>query len=147
MYYNVITNFSTESTQEKPLYFDKKIANVIGAILSSSLFWWYQQVYSDNLHIKSPEIELFPIPIENLDQQLIKQIEKSYTKYLQDIQKNIIEHKTTEYVHVDSYKEYKIRYSKPLIDLIDDLICPLYELTDEEKDFIKNYEITFRIDE
>jgi hypothetical protein len=147
MYYNVITNYATKSTKEKPLYFDNKIADIIGAILSSNLFWWYQQVYSNNLDLKSYEIESFPIPIEKLKPNIIAQIEKLYAKYLRDIQKNIIEHKTAEYVNVDSYKEYKIRYSKPLIDLIDNTICPLYGLTDEELNFIKNYELTFRVDE
>jgi hypothetical protein len=147
MYYNVITNYSTESTKEKPLYFDKKIANIIGAILSSNLFWWYQQVYSNNLDLKSYEIESFPIPVENLKPEIVKQIEKCYARYLRDIQKNIVGHQTTEYVNVDSYKEYKIRYSKYLIDVIDDLVAPLYGLTDKELDFIKNYEIKFRVDE
>ncbi|MDR2755139.1 MAG: N-6 DNA methylase [Planctomycetaceae bacterium] len=147
MYYNVITNYPTKSTKEKPLYFDKKIADTIGAILSSNLFWWYQQVYSNNLDLKSYEIESFPIPVENLNQKIIKQIEKCYNNYLHDIQKNIVDHQTTEYVHVDSYKEYKIRYSKLLIDLIDDAICPLYGLNNKECDFIKNYEIAFRVDE
>ncbi|MDR0705086.1 MAG: N-6 DNA methylase, partial [Planctomycetaceae bacterium] len=145
MYYNVITNYSTESTQEKALYFDAKIAEVVGAVLSSNLFWWYQQVYSDNLHIKVTEIESFPIPVENLKPKIIEQIEKLFAQYLRDIQKNIVEHKTTEYVNVNSYKEYKIRYSKRLIDLIDDVICPLYGLTDKERDFIKNYELSFRV--
>jgi hypothetical protein len=147
MYYNVITNYSTESTKEKSLYFDNKIANAIGAILSSNLFWWYQQVYSNNLDLKSYEIESFPIPVENFNPELIKQIEKCYTQYLRNIEKNIVEHQTAEYVKVDSYKEYKIRYSKCRINLIDDLICPLYGLADKELDFIKNYEIKFRVDE
>ncbi|MDR1478631.1 MAG: hypothetical protein LBJ00_06780 [Planctomycetaceae bacterium] len=127
--------------------FDTKISNIIGAILSSNLFWWYQQVYSNNLDLKSYEIESFPIPVKNLEPEVLRQIEKLYAKYLRDIQKNIIEHKTAEYVKVDSYNEYKIRYSKPLIDLIDDTICPLYGLTQEEIEFIKNYELTFRVDE
>jgi hypothetical protein len=58
----------------------------------------------------------------------------------------VVRHSSTTYANIDSYKEYKIRYSKPLIDQIDDLICPLYALTDEETEFIKNYEIEFRID-
>jgi hypothetical protein len=48
---------------------------------------------------------------------------------------------------VAKFKQYKIRYSKTLIDEIDDLIAPLYGLTNEERDFIKNYEIKFRVDE
>ena len=42
-------------------------------------------------------------------------------------------------------KEYKIVRSKTIIDEIDDYICPLYGLTEEETDFIKNYELEFRL--
>ena len=52
-YYNVITNYATESTKEKPLCLGKKVVNIIGAVLSSNLFWWYQQVYSNSLDLKA----------------------------------------------------------------------------------------------
>lgn len=35
--------------------------------------------------------------------------------------------------------------SKAIIDEIDDYICPLYGLTKTETDFIKNYELEFRL--
>jgi hypothetical protein len=146
MYFNVITNYPTGSTKEKPLCFDKNIANVIGAILSSDLFFWYQQVYSNNLDLKSYEIESFPIPAAQLTPQVSKEIEKVYALYLADIEKNAIVHQSAAYT-VDSFKEYKIRKSKRLIDQLDDLICPLYGLTAEETAFIKNYEIAFRVEE
>ncbi|MDR3232128.1 MAG: Eco57I restriction-modification methylase domain-containing protein, partial [Planctomycetaceae bacterium] len=146
LYFNVITNYPSGSTKEKPVYFDKKMANVIGAVLSSSLFWWYQQVYTNNLDLKSFEIESFPIPAAKLTPAVIRKIGYLYEKYLKDIERHVVEHETQEYKHVTQYKEYKIRYSKPLIDAIDGVICPLYGLTDEETEFIKNYEIEFRID-
>ena len=146
-YYKIVTNYSTESTKEKIIFFDKKIADCIGAILSSSLLWWYNQVYTRYPDWKTSEIESFPIPIEKLTPAVIKKIETLYAKYLRDIQKNVREHKTEAYKNVNSFKEYKIRYSKSIIDEIDDIICPLYGLADEERDFIKNYEIKFRIDE
>ena len=146
-YFNVITNQPTGSTQEKSLCFDKKLTNVIGAILSSHLFYWYQQVYYDNLHIKSYEIESFPIPVESLTAPVRRKIEKLYERYLQDIERHVIEHETKEYKHVTRYKEYKIRYSKILIDAMDDVICPLYGLTEKELEFIMNYELHFRLDE
>jgi tRNA1(Val) A37 N6-methylase TrmN6 len=146
-YYKIITNFSTESTKEKILFFDKKIADCIGAILSSNLLWWYNQVYTRYPDWKTSEIESFPIPVDKLTPKIIVKIEKLYTEYLCDIQKNVKEHRTTAYANVKSFKEYKIRYSKYLIDTIDDLIAPLYGLTDKERDFIKNYEIKFRVDE
>lgn len=46
---------------------------------------------------------------------------------------------------VDTFKEYKIGNSNPIVDQIDDLICPLYGLTPEETEFIKAYEIEFRL--
>ncbi|MDR3181572.1 MAG: N-6 DNA methylase [Planctomycetaceae bacterium] len=146
-YYKIVTNFSTESTKEKILLFDKNIADCIGAILSSSLLWWYNQVYTRYPDWKTSEIESFPIPIDKLTTAVIKKIKTLYAKYLRDIQKNVREHQTEAYKNINSFKEFKIRYSKLLIDEIDDMICPLYGLTDEERDFIKNYEIKFRIDE
>jgi hypothetical protein len=146
MYYNVITNYSTGSTQEKQVVLDKNISDTVGAILSSDLFFWYQQVYSDNLHLKSYEIDSFTIPVAQLNPVRIAEIEKIYIEYLQDIEKNAINHATSSYININSFKEYKIRKSKHLIDRIDNLICPLYGLTKIEMEFIKNYEIEFRLD-
>jgi type I restriction-modification system DNA methylase subunit len=147
MYYNVITNKTMGSTKEKSLYLDKRFTDVIGAVLSSSLFWWYQQVYSNGLELKSYEIESLPIPVKRLTPAVRRKIESLYKKYLRNIERHVIEHETEEYKHVTKYKEYKIRYSKALIDAMDDVICPLYGLTEEECEFIKNYELRFRIDE
>ncbi|WP_297285076.1 Eco57I restriction-modification methylase domain-containing protein [uncultured Brachyspira sp.] len=145
-YFKVITNYSTtKAGSEKVIYFDKKIANTIGAILSSNLYFWYYQIFSDNLNMKKYEIESFKIPIDELDNDKIKYIEKLYSKYLEDIEKNVIIHEKTNYKNINSFKEYKIRMSKNIIDEIDDFICPLYKLTKEETDFIKNYEIKYRM--
>lgn len=48
-YFKVVTNYPTGSTKEKPLYFQKRISNAIGCILSSSLAFWFYQIYSNNL--------------------------------------------------------------------------------------------------
>jgi len=146
-YFNIITNYSTESTKEKILFFQNNIGNSIGAFLSSNLFYWYQQVYSNTLDLKSFEIESFTIPLNKLTKSSISSIEAIYRIYLDDIEKNKLNHKTDSYVNTDTYKEYKIRKSKHFIDQIDDIICPLYGLTIEETEFIKNYEIEFRLSE
>lgn len=144
-YYKVVTNYSTGSTKEKPIYFDKKIADSIGAILSSNLYFWFYQIYSNNLDLKSYEIESFGIPIEKLTDEIIEQLEKIYSLYLNDIERNAIIRKTEKYANIESFKEYKIGKSKYLIDQIDELIAPLYGLNKEELDFVKNYEIQFRL--
>jgi hypothetical protein len=144
-YFNVITNYPTGSTKEKPIYFEKEISNIIGGILSSNLFYFWQQVYSNGIDLKSYEIEQFTLPINNIDAITYKKLDSLYESYLIDIEKNAKIIQSPNYANINSFKEYKIRKSKHLIDKIDDIIAPLYGLTDEELHFIKNYEIQFRL--
>ena len=146
-YFKVITNYSNNSSAERTLYFDKKIANAIGCILSSNLSFWFYQIYSDNLNWKNYEINEFRIP--NLCDNNINVLNTIYYRYLADIEQNAnirISSGTSSY-NVSSFKEYKIGRSKTIIDEIDDYIGPLYGLTSEEIEFIKNYEIEFRMSE
>lgn len=146
-YYKVITNYPTGSTKEKPLYFEAQIANTVGAIMSSNLFFWFYQIYSNNLDLKSYEINSFPIPIERLNDSITTNIVDAYYKYLIDIEKNANIRQTSRYANISDFKEYKIGRSKHLIDRIDDLICPLYGLSFQETTFLKNYELLFRLNE
>lgn len=144
-YFKVVTNYSTGSAKEKPIVLDEQYANALGCILSSSLSFWYYQIYSNNLDWKSCEIESTPIP--PLSDDTIERLNKLYVKYLENIEKNANKRTTSEgsSYTVDTFKEYKIGKSKSIIDQIDELICPLYGLTSEETEFIKNYEIEFRL--
>lgn len=144
-YFKVVTNYSTGSSKEKTIFMENKYANVLGCILSSNLSFWYYQIYSNNLDWKSCEIENTPIP--PLNDETIEKLNELYEKYLTDIEANANSRKTSEgsTYTVDSFKEYKIGKSKAIIDQIDDLICPLYGLNQEETKFIKNYEIEFRL--
>ena len=144
-YFKVVTNYPTGSTKEKPLYFQKRLTNAIGCILSSSLAFWFYQIYSNNLDWKTYEIENFTIP--QLSSENIIYLDKLYSRYLIDIEAkaNIRTTSGESTYNVDSFKEYKIVRSKSIIDEVDDYICPLYGLTQEECDFIKNYELEFRL--
>ncbi len=54
--------------------------------------------------------------------------------------------KKVSYAHISEYTEYYARYSKHIIDKIDLAIKDAYGLTDEEINFIINYDIRFRTD-
>ena len=144
-YFKVVTNYSNGSSAERIIYFNNKIANSIGCILSSSLSFWFYQIYSDNLNWKNYEISEFRLP--PLTDDNITRLNKLYNQYLNDIEENanIRMSSGTSSYNVSSFKEYKIGKSKSIIDCIDDYIGPLYGLTKEEITFIKNYEIEFRM--
>ena len=94
---------------------------------------------------KSCEISSFPLPPFN--DKVVEKLNNLYAEYLEDIEQNANVRTTsgTSSYNVSSFKEYKIGRSKAIIDKIDDFICPLYGLTQEEIEFIKNYEIEFRM--
>ena len=145
-YFKVVTNYSNGSSAERCIYFsNSKLANSVGCILSSNLSFWFYQIFSDNLNWKSYEIENFTIP--NLSDIDLTYLNDLYDKYLKDIERNanIRESTGVSSYNVDSFKEYKIVRSKSIIDEIDDYIGPLYGLTQDEIEFIKNYELEFRM--
>lgn len=94
---------------------------------------------------KSNELLSFTIP--SLSKDDIQMLEKIYRDYVKDIEKNKNTGATIEgsKYKVDTFGEYKIVKSKSIIDRIDDYIGPLYGLTPEEIEFIKNYELEFRM--
>jgi len=146
-YFKVFTNYPTNSTAEKSLNLNKDYKNLFGAILSSNLFFWYYQIFSDNHNLKLYDISGFPFPKDKFSTKSIKEIEIIFDEYLKDIEKNAVIHTNSNYKNIDSFKEYKIGKSKHLIDKIDDLIRNAYNLSKEEQEFIKNYEIEFRLQE
>lgn len=146
-YFNVVTNYPTDSTQEKAIYFKQGVGNSIGLILSSTLFWFYQQAYTDGLHLKSYEIESFRVP--QIADSNLEIIDDLYSKYLEDIERKAITHQTSEKnsYKVSSFKEYKLQRSIELIGKIDDLVCALYDLDENETAYIKNYELQYRLND
>lgn len=144
-YFNVITDYSTHTSAEKSV--NVKYTRQIGLCLSSTIFWFYQQVYTDGLNLKSYEIESFPLPdFTCIPLPVLEQMDELYSKYLQDIESkaNIRMSSGNSSYNVSQFKEYKIVRSLEIIRQIDDIVCPLYGLSKEQTEYIKNYEIEYR---
>lgn len=148
-YFNVITTYPNYTSTEKYIKVIPKYVNVIACILSTNLFWFYTQVYGDILSLKVNELLWFPIPdLYNLD-FTTNEINSLYNNYLKDIENNAKIKKVSEKssYKMSKFKEYKIRNSKPLIDKMDDLIGVIYSLNACEINYIKNYEMKYRLPE
>lgn len=145
-YFNVVTDYTTNTSAEKNIKVE--YTKQIGLCLSSTIFWFYQQVFTDGLNLKSTEIKSFPLPdFSKLNKKTLEEMSELYQRYLADIEAkaNVRTTSGNSSYNVTSFKEYKIVRSKAIIDEIDDYICPLYGLTQKETDFIKNYELDFRL--
>ncbi len=135
-YYNLFTTYSTHSNKENSFSVNKAHHEIVASVLSSNLFYWFQQVYSNGLDLKQSELEFFPIPEKLLAEKHVE-IMQNYQQYLTDIEKN-------SRLFSTGTKEYRIGLSKHYIDAIDRLIAPYYGLDPDECEFIINYEIDFR---
>jgi hypothetical protein len=122
---------------------EQKQTKQIITLLSSNTFWWWYTVTSNLRDLNPYDIQSFPVPENTLfDNSLGKLGEK----YIRDIDRNSLmlvrEQKQTGRTETQSFK---IQKSKHIIDEIDRVLAKHYGFTDEELDFIINYDIKYRM--
>jgi hypothetical protein len=113
-----------------------------GCLLNSTLFYWYYSAYSDCEHINDELIRDFPInPAVDADDWV------NIQKRLAESQKHFAIRKTilTKQGHKIEYDEMNGPVSKSIIDEIDRVLAEHYGFTEEELDFIINYDIKYRM--
>lgn len=135
------------STHVKPIYVrQKKDIDVVIAALNSSLFCWYNVLCSNCRDLTLREINSFPLKIDAISPSLKEHLSTLKTRLMKDFQKNAcrkecVYKKTGKVV----YDEYYPKLSKPIIDEIDKVLAKHYGFTEEELDFIINYDIKYRM--
>jgi hypothetical protein len=135
------------STQIKKISLkNNEDSNVLVAIINSSLFYWWFVLLSDCRHLNLREIESFPIGLDTMNQESKRKLYKLSESLMEDYESNKVRkechYKTTGKV---KYDEYYPRLSKPIIDEIDKVLAEHYGFTEEELDYIINYDIKYRM--
>ena len=153
LYWKVFTDFapafrvngqSGKSSAEKSFSVENhEILRPIIAVLSSDLFWWWYTISSDCRNLSSSDIQNFPLPKSALyDQRLVE----LGNMYLEDLQRNsIMQVRVQKQSGRIETQQFKIQKSKHIIDEIDRILAKHYGFTDEELDFIINYDIKYRM--
>jgi hypothetical protein len=138
----LLNGFNSESLSNKTAYFLKKEqAEYFMASFNSNLFWWYYAVNFDMFNLKDYMIFNF-----RLDYTENKDLIKLANNLEKDLDNNKLELTTNSSTRgiVKSFV-YKKRLSKPIIDEIDKVLAKHYGFTEEELDFIINYDIKYRM--
>lgn len=131
---------------EKAISIDSKYGNnAIGAIVSSSLFYWNYIAYTDCRNLQKTFIDNFHVfdDIQIGCTDLIPYGEKLFENYESNKYTKSTHYKTTGNDVI--YDEYYPKKSKRYIDEIDKVLARHYGFTDEELDFIINYDIKYRM--
>ena len=135
------------STQVKSLQLTTKLnASVTAAALNSSLFYWWYVILSDCRHLNLREIRSFAIGINEMKVQIKQSLSQISDDLMTDL-KHHAQRKETYYKTTGTvvYDEFYPRRSKSVIDKIDRVLAEHYGFTDEELDFIINYDIKYRM--
>ncbi|MBN2548714.1 MAG: hypothetical protein JXB15_06135 [Anaerolineales bacterium] len=121
-------------------------ALAIVAILNSSLFYWWFILLSDCRDLNMREIKFFPVGLHQMTLEHKQMLGELAIMLMADMKSHAKRkeafYKTTGQVR---YDEFYPRYSKSIIDRIDEVLSSHYGLTKEETDFIVNYDIKYRL--
>ena len=133
------------SGQCKTVYVDEDVVtpSAMQALLSSSTFFFYYQVFSDCQQINAREFGNFKI---DFDRKIVADLDRLGKCLSEDQKKNSVVMKRAYKSGAVLDKEYfYISKSKGLIDEIDESIARHYGFSSEELDFCQNYDIKYRM--
>ncbi len=116
-----------------------KAERSIHCILSSTTFFIRWLSFSDCYHLNRPEVLTFPMSQNDTLDSLSQELEEDMGA---NSIRRVYHYKTTGRVE---YDEFYLKLSKPIIDKIDRVLAEHYGFTDEELDFIINYDIKYRM--
>lgn len=143
-YWIIFSNngFGTESLSNKVANFSsKEQACYFMAAFNSNLFWWYYALNFDMFNLKDYMIFGF-----RLDYKEDKKLSNIAHLLDDDLIKNRQEQSVNRAtLGSGSTFVYRKKLSKPIIDEIDELLAKHYGFTEEELDFIINYDIKYRM--
>ena len=116
---------------------DRRIAY---CFVNSSLFYYIWVITSDCWHVTNSDLKTIKFNYLKLSKKQIEELIALSKELEEDLEKNKvrINSKQTEF-------EYKHKYSKDIIDKIDDVLCLNCGFDKKEIDFIKNYTLKYRL--
>ncbi len=155
-YWKVFTTFQPRfilngeqsvSSRENYLYFKTiEERDMAVALLSSTLFYWYFILTTNGRDLNPSDLKEFPISLSDIKEQERYQLIMLTNQLMDDYRLHKREKKKVSALTGNiTYEEFYPRESKPIIDEIDRILAQHYNFTDQELDFIINYDIKYRI--
>lgn len=136
-----------EPSELKELCFgNEEDRDVFLALLNSSLFYWLLTVYSDCRNLNRRDIGAVRFDLSRAGSRRIQTLMRLARSLMEDIKRNskVLSMKYKKLGELRIQCTYP-KFSKPIIDQIDAALAEHYGFTDEELDFIINYDIKYRM--
>lgn len=118
--------------------------NVANALYNSTLFYWFWRLNGDGFHCGYGDVFKFPMG-EEWSGLPKKEMEAQNSKLMNGYRSSSEEKSINTKGGEITFEELSPKLSKPIIDEIDKILAEHYGFTDEELDFIINYDIKYRL--
>jgi hypothetical protein len=118
-------------------------ADIMCSILNSSIFYFHFKLISNCRDFGPKELRTFCVP--QLNQQAISKLAEIGAELGRSLRENAKRSKREYSSGIVEYEEYFPQLSKQAIDRIDEVLGECYGFTQEELDFVINYDIKYRL--
>ena len=154
-YWKIITDFQPKfylngkrdvSSRESYLFFESKdILKLSVSVLNSTLYYWYYIMHSDARTNNPSDLKEYPIDYSLFSGESKAKLLKLCDTLMNDLNKNSVMQLANYRTGKVKFQQFFTQFSKPIIDEIDKVLANHYGFTEEELDFIINYDIKYRM--
>lgn len=118
-------------------------ASALLAVYSSSLFWWYFSVFTDNRNVNRRDLAAFPLP--DLDTRMHLELAALGVELMGAL-RECAEVRTCSYRSVGTIRNTYFRQAatRPVLDRIDRMLAQAYGLDEQQLAFVLAFERDFR---
>jgi hypothetical protein len=116
--------------------------------MNSSLFYWFFIISSNCRDLTVREIENFPLDPKSISPELARRLRSLCSRLMEDYMTKS-KKKETKYKATGKvvYREFYPKLSKKIIDEIDNIVSQHYGFNEKETNYIKTFDIRFRMGE
>ena len=140
-YYRSLTDRNKKHTTISELRMPSaELASMYCALLNSNLFYFFWKSLTDARHVYPSDIAMFPVDVNEVSHSL-----SELSALLNDLMDELRRNSERIVYGKAEVDQFYVAPCKPIIDKIDRVLAQHYGFTDEELDFIINYDIKYRM--
>jgi hypothetical protein len=135
-----------QSSHLKSICFpNKKYLSTALCLLNSSLFYWYNWHFSNCRDLSLKDVLGIKLSLDKVSIDSVKELSNLSSRLMKDLKSHSKIYKRVSNGIKTEFDSFYPMYSKPIIDEIDKVLAKHYGFTEEELDFIINYDIKYRM--
>ncbi len=121
---------------------DKRFGPTVGCVINSTLFYSWFITYGNGRNVAIRDIVTFPAPSSLFEDESGNECRRTFAKLMTDYKSNSVVRTRRDGVE---FQEFYPSQSKLVLDGIDLVLARHYGFSEDELDFIINYDIKYRM--